>query len=98
MRRDFRTVQTLERLRRGLVQSLAIGREESGVGDLANLFVREIEALADDVQDPTTDELFDALCGVPGAQLGSALEQGEVELAPDHAADADEPPATLAEP
>src|SRR5262249_13625002 len=59
--------------------------------------VREIEALAHDVQDSAGHELLDAFRRLGAAKLGGTLQQGEIELTADHAGDTSQPARTVAE-
>ncbi len=98
MRGEIRVVQRFHRPRGGLVQALAVRRQQAITGDRPRLLVREVEAFAHDVQDAARDQLFDAFGGLRGAQPGRALQQREVAFATDDARHGGQKPSPIAEP
>ena len=76
-------VEIFERLRHPDVQPLPSRMQQLVVHDLANPLVGEVELFAEAVQHAAAHQLFDALGGVPFVEPRRALEEREIEFAPD---------------
>src|SRR4029453_8651596 len=91
-------VEGLQRLRDTAVEQPPTRKEKLTVHDLADPVVRELEVLAATVQDSMANQLLHAQRGLGFADVRRALEQREVERAPDHGRDGHQLAALGAEP
>jgi hypothetical protein len=90
-------VDRLERLGRAPVQEPAAGREQRALGDLADALVGELQPLVDDPQDAAPHQLLDALGGLRLVEAGRALQEHELDAAPDDRGHREELPPALAQ-
>src|SRR5467141_328571 len=79
--------ELFEGARHAAMQKLASRRQELGVHDLANPVVGEVKAFPGATEYPPPHQLFDTVSSFAVCELGSPLEEAELELAPDHRRD-----------
>lgn len=76
---ELRAVEILDRVGDATVEELTTRKEEGPVRDVADAVVREVEVLADAVEDPPAHELLDSPRGVAFVETAGTMQQRELE-------------------
>src|SRR5438034_4541620 len=98
MRLEVARIHGLDGFGHTAVEKPAAGRQQSGVCDLADAVVGEVEALAHAVQHAAAHEFLRPLGRLRLAEIDRALEEGKVEFPPDHRRHRHQGPGPLREP
>src|SRR5262245_12229247 len=98
VRLEILRVYLLESPSNTQVKKLAVRRQDSLAGDLADPIVSKVKPLSKTVEDTTTHQFLNAPCRLACTDASGCLQYREFEFSPDQRSHADEFPTEIAQP